>query len=957
MSEIDVSLVTGESTGIDISLSSSAQTIGVDITDGGFVLTPATKNSLGGVIVGDNINVTSNGTISVPDASTTTKGVIEIATDEESSAGESETLAVTPKQLSTKQDTLVSGTNIKTINNTSILGSGNITIEGSSGFLPFPESWPTSSSYTTKQFCDAVNADSSAVVGMAYLGEVYFSDLSTVSLVNSEITVEIMSGTTSMDKVILLRMTSGNHAPYQWQYTYWNAGSNVSGWIGFQPELPTQSGNNGKFLTTNGSNLSWGDAPVTSVNSKTGAVSLSASDVSALPDSTHIPADPVQSNWNEENTESLAYIQNKPTIPAAQVNSDWNANSGVAEILNKPSLAAVATSGAYSDLTGTPTIPTVGNGTITIAQGGVSKGTFTVNQSGDTTINLDSGGGGGTDLPDQTGHSGEFLTTNGTAASWAAAPVTSVNNKTGAVTLTATDVGALPDSTIIPAAQVNSDWNSTSGVSEILNKPSLATVATSGSYTDLSNKPSIPAAQVNSDWDAVSGIAQILNKPTLATVATSGSYNDLSNKPTIPTVNNATLTIQKNGTTVKTFTANASTDVTANITVPTDTSDLSNGAGFITGISSGDVTTALGYTPVNPSSLATVATSGSYADLSNKPSIPAAQVNSDWNAVSGVAQILNKPSLAAVATSGAYSDLTGTPTIPAAQVNSDWNATSGVAEILNKPTIPTVNDATLTITQGGVSKGTFTANASSDVTIALDAGSSLPSQSGNSGKFLTTDGTDASWASVPKEVEWAIYGTTTFQQISDWYNAGKMILCFHGDVVYGLTNINTTYNYAYFASLNRSSNNVFYYEIGLSNNSWSTTTKKLQNQIDAGTAGQAITYTGTAGTIGSADISHRVIEVQAPTSQNNYTWYRKYADGWVEQGGIAASRDETITLPVAMADANYIINTDVIGTVEWHDYGHSINTVTTTGFKCYYDGEQTDPSGFYWEVKGVAASI
>ena len=42
-----------------------------------------------------------------------------------------------------------------------------------------------------------------------------------------------------------------------------------------------------------------------------------------------------------------------------------------------------------------------------------------------------------------------------------------------------------------------------------------------------------------------------------------------------PTVNNATLTIQKNGTTVNTFTANASSDVTANITVPTSFSDLS----------------------------------------------------------------------------------------------------------------------------------------------------------------------------------------------------------------------------------------------------------------------------------------------------------------------------------------------------------------------------------------------
>lgn len=56
----------------------------------------------------------------------------------------------------------------------------------------------------------------------------------------------------------------------------------------------------------------------------------------------------------------------------------------------------------------------------------------------------------------------------------------------------------------------------------------------------------------------------------------------IQNKPTIPTVNNATLTIQKNSTTVNTFTANASTDVTCNISVPTDTGDLTNNAGYIT---------------------------------------------------------------------------------------------------------------------------------------------------------------------------------------------------------------------------------------------------------------------------------------------------------------------------------------------------------------------------------------
>lgn len=41
---------------------------------------------------------------------------------------------------------------------------------------------------------------------------------------------------------------------------------------------------------------------------------------------------------------------------------------------------------------------------------------------------------------------------------------------------------------------------------------------------------------VNADWNATEGDALILNKPTLTTVATSGSYNDLTNKPTIPTV-------------------------------------------------------------------------------------------------------------------------------------------------------------------------------------------------------------------------------------------------------------------------------------------------------------------------------------------------------------------------------------------------------------------------------------
>lgn len=85
--------------------------------------------------------------------------------------------------------------------------------------------------------------------------------------------------------------------------------------------------------------------------------------------------------------------------------------------------------------------------------------------------------------------------------------------------------------------------------------------------------------------EQLANIDDVVNKANasdLSAVATSGSYNDLSDKPTIPTVNNATLTIQKNGTTVKTFTANASSNVTANIVVPTKTSELTNDSGFLT---------------------------------------------------------------------------------------------------------------------------------------------------------------------------------------------------------------------------------------------------------------------------------------------------------------------------------------------------------------------------------------
>lgn len=103
-----------------------------------------------------------------------------------------------------------------------------------------------------------------------------------------------------------------------------------------------------------------------------------------------------------------------------------------------------------------------------------------------------------------------------------------------------------------------------------------------------SSEKGVPNGVASLDANAKVPVAQIPDLSStyatinsLATVATSGSYNDLTNKPTIPTVNNATLTIQQNGSNITTFTANSSTNTTANITVPTKLSDLTNDSGFV----------------------------------------------------------------------------------------------------------------------------------------------------------------------------------------------------------------------------------------------------------------------------------------------------------------------------------------------------------------------------------------
>lgn len=192
--------------------------------------------------------------------------------------------------------------------------------------------------------------------------------------------------------------------------------------------------------------------------------------------------------------------------------------------------------------------------------------------------------------------------------------------RTGNVNLTPADIGALPDTTEIPVVPTNISafYNDVGyltqhqSLTDYPKRTELANVATSGDYTDLINTPTIPSTEglatetyvqnkiaevVNSapgTLDTLNELAQALgndpnfattmatelgkkaNTANLATVATSGSYNDLSDTPTIPSVGNGTLTIQKNGTSAGTFTANATTDKTINIIVPTKVSELTD---------------------------------------------------------------------------------------------------------------------------------------------------------------------------------------------------------------------------------------------------------------------------------------------------------------------------------------------------------------------------------------------
>ena len=305
-------------------------------------------------------------------------------------------------------------------------------------------------------------------------------------------------------------------------------------------------------------------------------------------------------------------------------------------------------------------IPTVNDATLTIQKNGTTVQTFTANQATNATANI-------------------------------VVPTDTADLTNGAGYITS---AALPTKT----SDLTNDGSD--GTSTYVEADDLATVATTGAYSDLTGTPN------------------------LATVATSGDYDDLINKPTIPTVNDATLTIQKNGTDVATFTANSATNQTANIVVPTDTSDLTNGAGFITTAALANYyTKSETYSQQEVNSLIgaiTVPTKTS--DLTNDGS-------------DGTSTYVEADDLATVATTGAYSDLIGAP--------GDFTGTDGQSAgthgLVPAPTTSDVDkylksDGTWATVQGGggvdgtfyISSGLSYAGGQTGIVIYKDMAHTIP---------------------------------------------------------------------------------------------------------------------------------------------------------------------------------------------------------------------------------------
>ena len=351
-------------------------------------------------------------------------------------------------------------------------------------------------------------------------------------------------------------------------------------------------------------------------------------------------------------------VVNLPAVPQ-QVQPDWlsTSTSNLATIRNRPQLSSIATSGAYNDLQGAPTAYTAVDWNL-------------LQNSGNTLALLNK-----PNIPAAQTNS-DWGASTGVAAILNKPTTQQLQQQIlvrpdWAITDT-TSYGFVLNKPAIPAPQQPTDWLAASGVTQLLNRPTLAKVATSGVYGDLQGLPTIPAPQVASDWQAISGVSSIANRPTLASVATSGRFQDLSGQPTLPNVVD--------------WNATSSTATTLYlINKPQFTAPVQANWGETD-------STQLDFIRGKPQ-ISRVGVTGNYSDLQNIPASTAAQQAADWTQTdsSQPTYILHKPALALVANSGKFSDLASNTGQPPSYQYADWTATSsgnGALMILHQPTIP-----------------------------------------------------------------------------------------------------------------------------------------------------------------------------------------------------------------------------------------------------------------------------
>ena len=341
-------------------------------------------------------------------------------------------------------------------------------------------------------------------------------------------------------------------------------------------------------------------------------------------------------------------------------------------------LSTVATSGSYNDLEDKPTIPqeyTLPTASTTTLGGVKVDGSTITIQDG--VISAATGGESGTTdytaLANKPQIGGVVLTGDKSLADLGIQPAGTYLTEIPAEYVTETELNGKGYLTAVPAeypaeyvteTELNGKGYLTTIPDSYVENTDLAAVATSGSYNDLTNKPtiitsyndltdkpSIPGAYTlpTASTDTLGGVKVDGTTITIAdgvitshATSTGGTsdYSTLTNKPQIGGVElsgNKSLDdlgiqaagdylvasdlanyAQKSEIPTDYLTSEDLVGYAQTSAIPTTTSDLTNDSGFITN----SVNNLTNYTPT--SGLATVATSGSYNDLEDKPSIPQA---------------------------------------------------------------------------------------------------------------------------------------------------------------------------------------------------------------------------------------------------------------------------------------------------------------------------------------------